>query len=66
MVTIRHPSPLPPDPALISVGSPLPPRRTVVTIGSPLPPDPDVLGAVAATVTVSLRDQAGDSGRTTR
>jgi hypothetical protein len=45
MQTIRHPSPLPPDPVVVRAGSPLPTNRRAVHNGSPLPPDP-VLGSV--------------------
>lgn len=38
----HHPSPLPPNPAIISVGSPLPPGPAGIHVGSPLPPDPVV------------------------
>lgn len=38
----NHPSPLPPNPDVVSVGSPLPPGPAIVTVGSPLPPDPVV------------------------
>jgi hypothetical protein len=36
-----HPSPLPPDPAGVKLGSPLPPGLSGLrAAGSPLPPDP--------------------------
>jgi hypothetical protein len=41
----RHPSPLPPSPQVVTVGSPLPPDPVMASEGSPLPPDPDVIAA---------------------
>jgi hypothetical protein len=41
MLRIRHPSPLPPDPAAV-IGSPLPAKPIAIIAGSPLPPDPRV------------------------
>jgi hypothetical protein len=44
MRAFRHPSPLPPDPAAVRIGSPLPPGpRRPGTAGSPMPPDPVVV-----------------------
>jgi hypothetical protein len=42
MRTIRHPSPLPPDPPATGSVSPLPARLVVSAAGSPLPPDPPI------------------------
>jgi hypothetical protein len=39
----RHPSPLPPNLQVTTVGSPLPPDSVKASAGSPLPPDPDVI-----------------------
>lgn len=49
MRTVRHPSPLPPDPVLARRGPPLPPDPPVaVLIESPLPPDNGQVLAPAA------------------
>ncbi|MHB1431470.1 MAG: hypothetical protein ACYCVZ_05070 [Streptosporangiaceae bacterium] len=42
MRTIRHPSPLPPDPPPTGSVSPLPAKLVVSAAGSPLPPDPPI------------------------
>jgi hypothetical protein len=42
MRRMRHPSPLPPDPAAV-IGSPLPTKQVAIVDGSPLPPDPRIL-----------------------
>lgn len=62
MRAFRHPSPLPPDPAVTAADSLLHPGRGVAAAGSPLPPDPRTIIAAPGSGASPARENSRHSG----